>query len=81
MQPFLYLNVAFAMIFQHESLSGVDIHVDESPVSIHSVDGKISMKNTKGKFGYNSKSCTFDGKVGHNVDICYSKKVICGQLC
>jgi transposase InsO family protein len=77
MEPFPEINAAFSMIVQHESVNGLDSIVVDPTVSLNVAAGKQSHFQGKGKFPSNSgnkdKQCTYCGKGGHTVDICYRK--------
>ncbi|GAU40997.1 hypothetical protein TSUD_92220 [Trifolium subterraneum] len=72
MEPFPDINAAFAMIIQHESLNELD-HSDESVASINLTERRKFHNHSKGKPNYQNESCTFCGRSGHIVDICYKK--------
>jgi hypothetical protein len=74
MEPFPDINTTFSMIAQHESLNGLEVSA-ESDVQINLADGK-KPNYTKGKSsnsGNGNRSCTFCGRGGHTIDICYRK--------
>jgi hypothetical protein len=81
MEPFPEINVAFSLIIQHESVNGLDSVADVSSVNLNLADGKKFHNQGKGKSytsGNNSgsnkdKQCSFCGKNGHTIDICYRK--------
>jgi hypothetical protein len=81
MEPFPEINAAFSMIIQHESVNGLDSVADDSSVTLNLADGKKFHNQGKGKsynLGNNSgsnkdKQCSFCGKNGHTIDICYRK--------
>jgi hypothetical protein len=74
MEPFPDLNTAFSMIVQHESFNALEV-VDDTPVEINLADGKRPSyyKGKGASHGNSNKSCTFCGKGGHTVEICYRK--------
>ncbi|MCI28891.1 hypothetical protein A2U01_0050094, partial [Trifolium medium] len=64
---------------QHESLNGLDNVVEDSSssISLNIADGK-KHSNYKGKNAshggsYSNSKCSYCGKIGHIVDICYKK--------
>jgi hypothetical protein len=74
MEPFPDINTTFSMIIQHESLNGLEVSA-ESDVQINLADGK-KPNYSKGKSsnsGNGNRSCTFCGRGGHTIDICYRK--------
>ncbi|MCI40583.1 hypothetical protein A2U01_0061816, partial [Trifolium medium] len=76
MEPFPEINAAFSMIIQHESVNGLDSVVDDPSVSLNLVNGKKFHNQGKGKspsFGNKDKTCTYCGKEGHIIDVCYRK--------
>jgi hypothetical protein len=72
MEPFPDINIAFSMIIQHESFNGLE-SVGDTPIELNLADGK-KHAYSKGKTSSNSdKSCTFCGRSGHTIEICYRK--------
>lgn len=65
------LDEVFSMVLEHERQNGLSPVPEESQSLINAVEGKKS--NSKGKGPWGNKQCTFCGKIGHTVEVCYQK--------
>ncbi|GAU15708.1 hypothetical protein TSUD_307180 [Trifolium subterraneum] len=76
MEPFPDINTAFSMIIQHESFNGLEA-VEAPQVELNLAHGARHAPS-KGKSAYHppsngDQSCTFCGRKGHDISICYRK--------
>lgn len=71
MDPFPPLNKIFSMIIQQERQNGHNIE-DELKVLVNAAGSSNPKFHGKGR-GQNTKVCSYCGKLGHTVDVCYRK--------
>lgn len=62
------IDEVLSMVLEHERQNGLIPTEEESQPLVNSVDGK-----RRGKRNQSNKQCTFCGKDGHAVEVCYRK--------
>ncbi|KAK7310743.1 hypothetical protein RJT34_08445 [Clitoria ternatea] len=69
-EPLPTLNRTFSMTLQHERQNGLGVTSnDDAMFSVSATDARRSFGRGKGKL----KICTYCGREGHTVDVCYKK--------
>lgn len=71
MDPIPTVDRAFSMVIQFERQNLLLSDNDEDQVTMNVVDGRRSYG--RGCGNYNNKMCTYCGKFGHTIEICYRK--------
>lgn len=65
------IDEVFSMVLEHERQNGLLPSAEESQSLVNAVDGKKGYG--RGKGNWSSRHCTFCGKTGHTVEVCYQK--------